>query len=174
MKLILMSIKKLCIVFCTLAVMTLVGCGDDTDSSLNYEQPINTMKAAINNDDEIAYLSCWFPYEKASFENDESYEEGFLSAAFDKSEYLSRMRAAISDSDELDDVELSELEADAKQRYGVRVDFTKALALNVEFSVQTTSGTAYDERELYVVRYENVWYAYGEIIDSFEFTSTTD
>ena len=147
----------------------LTGCGKDDSGSMSYEKPVYSMKAAANYGDEESYLSCWLPQEKHHFRLAEDMERGFLGNVFSRDDHESRLRVKIRDSAELSESETEALEAEAAERYGTRLEFSKAFKLNVDFRVQDNLDLLSDSREMTVVRYGDVWYIYGEVIESFTF-----
>ena len=145
------------------------GCGEEPQYAQSYEKPIYAMKAAANYGDEESYLSCWLPQEKQHFRQIENREAGFLDSVFSRDDHESRLRAKIRACKELDESEIKELEAQAAERYGSRLEFSKANRLSVDFRVQDSMDLLSDSREVVVVRYKDVWYIYGEVISSFTF-----
>ena len=152
---------------CAAAVLT--GCGKEESGSMSYEKPVHSMKAAANYGDEESYLSCWLPQEKRHFRLAEDEERGFLDSVFSRDDHESRLRVKVRDSSELSESEIDDLEKDASARYGTRLVFSKAFKLNVDFRVQDNLDLLSDSREITVVRYGDVWYIYGDVIDSFTF-----
>lgn len=159
-------LKPIC---CLAAALALVSCGKDEKSSLNYERPIASMRSSLNYGDEESYLGCYLPQEKAEYMRSEDYKSGFIGDTFSKKTYGSSLTAKIEGSEELSREELDELEEQAKNTYGTRFDFTKGQRLNVDFTVNGGEGELCDPRVITVVRYENVWYIYGGVVDEFSF-----
>lgn len=157
------------IALCAAAALVMTACGGREKTELSYEQPLNTLRHAFNYGDEQSYLNVWLPQEKQRYTSAEDYSEGFLKDAFGSNEYDGKLKLRIRDAEAMVDEELYALEADAFERYGTRLSFSKAMKLSVDFRVQKSSELLSDSRELTVVRYENIWYLYGETIDSFVF-----
>jgi hypothetical protein len=163
-------VKKIaCILTAAAAAALFCSCGSNEKNVLNYEQPISALKGALNYSDEASYLSCFLPQAKSKYLASEDCSPDFLDSAIDKNSVISRVRIKITDSTALDENELDELESLAHQNYGTRLDFTKGERLNVNILVDTRQSELCDSRELTVVRYENMWYIYGDVIDSFSF-----
>ncbi|MCD8095498.1 MAG: hypothetical protein LUE12_05155 [Ruminococcus sp.] len=160
--------KACCIAFS----VVLVSCSDTVESAVGYEQIASAAGQAIYYEDEASYLSCWLPYEKAQLVLSDEYQEGFVAEMFDGDEYQSKLRTQITDSTELSEEEIAQLESDAQERYGVCIDFTKAQQLEVRFSAQRSGKTYEDVRELTAVRFSNSWYLYGDVIISFDFVES--
>jgi hypothetical protein len=127
------------------------------------------MRGALTSGDELSYLCCFLPQEKARYMQSDGYSADFIDSAIDKSSIISRVRIKITDSSELTDEELDGLEKSAQESYGTRFEFSKGQRLDVNILVDTRQEQLCDSRELTVVRYENVWYIYGDVIDSFSF-----
>jgi hypothetical protein len=151
------------------AVLIFSACGKGAKTVLNYEQPVSAMTAALDYADEQSYLSCFLPQAKKAYLASDDYKSGFISQMIDKSQIISRVRIKINDNTELDSEELESLQNDAKKTYGTRFSFTKGEKLDVSILVETRQQELSDSREITVVRYENVWYIYGDVIDSFSF-----
>lgn len=171
-----MGIKKLlcCAVLTAAVALSTASCGSHEESKLNYEQPIVSMRGALNYGDDTAYLCCYLPQEKNRFLKSEEYKEGFTADVFSRKDYYSLLQIKISDSCELTREELDALEKQAKETYGTRFDFTKGHKLSLDFRVNAKIGKLCDSRELTVVRYESVWYIYGEVVDSLSFMPDED
>lgn len=158
---------------CTAAALLLTGCGvDEISDELSYEQPLNTMRLAFNYGDEQSYLNVWLPQEKLRYTSDEGYSEGFIERSFDRDKYDGKLKLKIRSAETVGEEDICELEADAFERYCTRLDFSKAMNVRVDFRVQKDKDIFSDSRELTVVRYENIWYLYGETIDSFVFSGS--
>lgn len=164
-----MKEKIVRIALCAAAALLMTACGGRDKTELSYEQPLNTLRHAFNYGDELSYLNVWLPQEKQRYTSAEDYNEGFLKNAFDSDEYDGKLKLKIRDAKAMDDEEIAVLETEAFERYGTRLDFSKAMKLSVDFRVQKNSDLLSDSRELTIVRYENIWYLYGETIDSFVF-----
>lgn len=161
------------IALCTAAALLISGCGgNDNSGELSYEQPLNTLRLAFNYGDEQSYLNVWLPQEKQRYTSDEGYSDGFLQRAFDREKYDGKLKLKLKNAETVSDEDLRALEADAFERYGTRLDFSKAMRVSAEFRVQKNTDLFSDPRELTVVRYENIWYLYGETIDSFAFAGS--
>lgn len=158
---------------CTAAALLLTSCGgDEISDELSYEQPLNTMRLAFNYGDEQSYLNVWLPQEKQRYTSDEGYSEGFIDRAFDHDKYDGKLKLKIRSAETVGEEDIYALEADAFERYGTRFDFSKAMNVRVDFRVQKDKDIFSDSRELTLVRYENIWYLYGETIDSFVFAGS--
>lgn len=149
----------------TFAAAVLTSCASEGKESLSYEQPVNNIRYALNYEDEEAFLASWLPQEKNLFIESGLYSEGFLTDIFSEKDHASRLNITISGDEELDGGDLDELEKDFKDRTGIHIEFDKGRKLTAEFSVldkQVLTQT----REYTVVRYENIWYIYGEVDSS--------
>lgn len=138
-------------------------------SALNYEQIVSSFRGSLDRGDEKSYLACFLPQEKARFTSSENYSQGFINDIFAEYDIMSRLSVRINDNSELDAQELDSLENEAHSLYGTRFDFTKGQRLNIDVRVKTKKSELCDSRKITVVRYENVWYIYGETIDHFDF-----
>jgi hypothetical protein len=165
-----MSVKKILCALCAVLTLSLSACGDSEKNVLNYEQPLSAMKGALGNSDEISYMSCFLPQAKAKYMQSESYSSDFIDSILDSDSVIGKVSVKVTESTELSQDELSELEGQARENYGTRFDFTKGQRLDVDIAVYTRQKELSDSRELTVVRYENVWYIYGDVIDSFSFS----
>lgn len=150
-----------------IAVLALSGCKDKTKSA-NYKQPFYALKGALNYGDTQSYLAAFLPQEKARYTSDENYDPDFLSQAFNRDDYISRLGLKVMDTRELSEKNLDKLEAEAHKRYGTHFSFSKGYKVSVVFSAQDKKGIYSQNRKLNVVRYENVWYIFGDVIDSFD------
>ncbi|SDA27852.1 hypothetical protein SAMN02910447_02896 [Ruminococcus sp. YE71] len=156
-----------------LAALILVSCGSSADKGeLAYEQPLNTMRLAVNYSDEVSYLNVWLPWEKARFLGDEKYTEGFLDSIYVREDFQGKISLRINSAAELSESELEELEAKEQQRYGVRPEFTKAMNVTAELRIRKDADLLSDSRDFTLVRLENNWYICGEVIDSFSFAAS--
>lgn len=171
-----MGMRRLlrCAVLTAAVALAMTSCGSYEESKLNYEQPLVSMRGALNYGDDTAYLCCYLPQEKNRFLKSEEYKEGFTTDVFSRKDYYSLLYIKTSDSRELTREELDALEEQAKEAYGTRFDFTKGQRLSLDFKVNGKFGELCDSRELTVVRYENVWYIYGEVVDSLSFAPDED
>ncbi len=160
--------RLICAAVLSLSLL-LCSCGGKTKDVLNYEQPIVSMRGAINAEDEISYLCCYLPPAKADFLGSEDYRDGFLTSVFDRDDSIGGLRIRVEDSSELTPEELDLLEHEFKEKHGVRYSFTKGQRLNVKFMLSRKKSEAVGSQEIIVVRYENIWYIYGDVIDSFPF-----
>jgi hypothetical protein len=169
-----LKLRSLAVTAVALATSLFVGCSKDSAPVLNYEQPVSSLQAAFNADDEISYLSCFLPQQKAGYMAAQDYSDDFIEEKMSDDEIISKVRFKITDSTELADDEITALEQEAQQVCGYHFDFTKARRLQVNILAETRSRKLCDSRELTVVRYENIWYIYGDVIDSFSFETVTD
>jgi hypothetical protein len=163
------SKKLLCLITAAATAGALVSCESEKKSALNYEQPLISMRGSLNYGDGDSYLSCYLPQEKARYTKLNECDGDFLSDIFNKDDYFGNLQIKVSDSRELSREELDELELSAQETYGTRFSFTKGQAVDADFNVSGKEEKLCDSRELTVVRYQNMWYIYGEVIDSFSF-----
>lgn len=161
--------KKIIAAVISAAVLFLSACSQSEKKTLNYEQPVASFKGSLNAFDETAYLCCFLPQEKARFLSSDSYSEGFLEDELSKHERIGGIGIKISDSRELSREELDKLEEEYKEGSSLRLEFTKGQQLDLDFIMQKKNGPHKSSCEMTVVRYENVWYIYGDVIDSFSF-----
>ncbi|MBP3272703.1 MAG: hypothetical protein J6M17_10830 [Ruminococcus sp.] len=161
--------KKILCAVCT-AAMLLSSCKNtEKPGKLAYEMPLTAMRFAASSGDGESYLSAWLPQEKQLYMSSDSYNEDFLKSIFDYEEFDGAMKVKVTESRELGESELEELETLAHGKYGTRLDFTKGMKLITEIRVWKNSELMTDKRELITVRYNNVWYLYGDMIEKFEF-----
>ncbi len=165
--------RRLKLTICMLTAISCLPLGScekkEEKSALNYEQIVSSFRGSLDRGDEKSYLACFLPQEKARFTSSEDYSKGFINDIFDEYDVMSRLSVRIKDNSELDSEELDSLEKEARSLYGTRFDFTKGQRLNIDVRVKTKKSELCDSHEITVVRYENVWYIYGEVLDSFEF-----
>ena len=165
--------KLICCAACAAMFLTaLSACGKDDDdvSALNYEQPLVSMRGSLNSSDETAYLCCYLPQEKSRFMRSEDYKEGFIKDVFNKKDHKSLLQIKVTKSEELSREALDGLEAQARDTYGTRFDFSKGMKADIDFTVSADQEILHDPHEVVLVRYESSWYVYGSVIDSLAFT----
>ena len=155
------------------AAVLLGGCGkEEEEGELAYEQPLNTLRLAVNYCDEDSYLNVWLPWEKERFTASDEWTEGFLERAYDRSQYDGKLSLKINSAEPMPETELDELEQQTKEQYGVRPDFAKGMKVSAELRVYKGKDVMSDPREFELVRLENNWYICGETITGFSFTAS--
>ncbi len=165
-----MKAKTLTLV--TAVGLLLTGCGETADEGeLAYEQPLNTMRLALDNNDEQSYLSVWLPWEKQRFLSEEGHED-FLADAYDRKAYDGKLSLKITTADVMSEDDLEQLREKTKDQYGVRPDFTKGMLVTGELRVRKKGELLSDPRVFRLVRLENNWYICGETIESFSFSAS--
>lgn len=164
---------KLKITICALAAaaLSLCSCGKQERAVLNYEQPVSTLTCAAEYSDTRSYLSCFTPEAKAAYEESEEYNpylaETLLTHGDDKDGCS--LKYKIADKQELDKSDISELERQYKNSYRKNITVKKAMKLNVTFSERLSDKTLSNTREITVVKIENSWLIFGEVITDFNF-----
>lgn len=150
----------------------LTGCGGREDASLGYEKRLQAAALAANYRDTDSYLSCWLPQEKQRYTESADYREDILEQTFAGTDSTGRLVFKLTDSTELKEDQVEALEQKAETAYGTKLDFTKARRAQVEIRLNSSKEVLTDAREMILVRYENSWYIYGEVIDSFSFAGS--
>ncbi|MBR1724062.1 MAG: hypothetical protein IJ723_03465 [Ruminococcus sp.] len=154
------------------AILLLTGCGREKKASLNFEKRLQAAALSANYRDTESYLSCWLPQEKTRYQSLPGYDSEFLDRMFADTDITGRLVFKLTDSTELNEAQIEKLEEDMRQIYGTRIDFTKALRADVEIRLNSSKEVLTDAREIILVRYENGWYIYGSVIDSYSFAGS--
>ena len=154
------------------AAVLLSGCGSSADEGeLAYEQPLNTMRLAMDNNDEESYMSVFLPWEKKRFLSEER-QEGFLADAYDRKAYDGKLSLKITTADVMSGEDLKELCDKSQERYGVHPEFSKGMIVTGELRVRKDGELFSDPKVFRLVRLENNWYICGETIESFSFSAS--
>ena len=163
-------------VVCTVLACTLLSaCSDKKNEKLNYQQRVDALAGSLNYGDEQSYLSCFLPQYKSLFEAAETEEDATdedtadtqaysVKTVFDRAQYSGRLAAKMLDDKPLDDSELDELEKQMTEQIGMRAEFSKGRRTSVRFSARSGNEMISADREVLLVRYENMWYIYGDVI----------
>lgn len=154
-----------------LAALSLCSCGKQERATLNYEQPVSTLTCAAEYSDTSSYLSCFTPEAKAAYEESEEYNPSLAEALLTRGDDKDgcSLEYKITDKQELDKSDISELERQYKNSYRKNITVKKAMKLNVTFSEKLTDKTLSNTREITVVKIENSWLIFGEVITDFKF-----
>lgn len=154
------------VIICAAALAFLTACSKSDKEQLNYEQPIEALEGSLNYGDEAGYLSCFLPQKKLEFESSEGYQPGFISDVFNKADYSGRLKLKIVKDSPLEEKDVDELEKQLKEESGHKLDFSKARKVTLQFLAPNGKDLKSTEREFYLVRYENNWYFYGDVMTS--------
>jgi len=154
-----------------LSTLCAVSCGDEESSSaLNYEQPVLTMVRAIKNNDEQSYLNCFTACAGGEYRESENYNSALTEVLLPKSGKSASITYKADSSAELDKDEISELEAEYKEKYGRRLDISKAYTIEAKFVTAKNNSLLTDSREITVVNTDGDWKIYGSVIEEFNFS----
>lgn len=178
------------LVCAALACTLLSACSDKKNEKLSYQQRVDALTGSLNFGDEQSYLSCFLPQYKTLFEaaeaagdnangdtadedtangdNDSGYTADVqvfsVKTVFDRAQYSGRLAAKMLDDKPLNDGELDELEKQMTEQIGMRAEFSKGRRTSVRFSARSGNEIISATREVLLVRYENMWYIYGDVI----------
>lgn len=151
-----------------LTMLCIVSCGSEEDPiPANYERPAVTMAKAISAYDTQAYLNCFTDEAKNEYINGSSYNKDLVKT-FLPSQTESVIKTQMTSDTELNSRRIDELKEQYKEKYKKRIDISKARKITVEFTIQGNSKQSVS-KELTVVRVENRWLVFGDVIEKFEF-----
>lgn len=167
--------RLICICIAVVFCFALASCGKKTvKETLNYEQPVVSLVGAVNYCDEGSFFGCCLPQEKKEYTSAEGYDKSFLEdlSAAVRNDGESKLTAKVTDSSDVTDEEIGTLESEYNNKHSCHVSFTKALRLKVKFILGGLETENIGTKELYVVRYENIWYIYNEVTELIKFFET--
>ena len=151
--------------------MSLSSCGKEPEQSVNYEQPVRVLAKTMQEYDEDGYLACFTSAAAQSYKSQKDYNEEFIQLLYPESASGQKLTLSITDHKELDDKEIEKLEKEYVKTFRRRIKITKAERLSVRFKLFQKNLKRTDNKEITVVRVNNTWYIYGEVIDDYNFVS---
>ena len=166
--------KKLKTIICiSAAALTLIlsACGSETEQSVNYEQPVRTLAQTMQAYDERGYLACFTSAAAQSYKDQREYNDDFIQLLYPESASGQKLTVSVVSHEELDEKGIEELEKDYVKTFSKRIKITKAVRMEVRFKLYQKNLKRTDLKEITVVRVNNTWYIYGEVIDDFNFVS---
>lgn len=160
--------KLLSIAVAVLTLFCMTSCKDETEPvPANYERPVVTVSRAIVANDTKAYLNSFTDGAKNAYVKGDNYNKDLVKT-FLPSQSESIMKTKTLSDSELDENAIDKLKQQYKEKYKKRIDITKARKLKVEFDLQGAAQMK-ATKELTVVRVENSWLIFGDVIEDFEF-----
>lgn len=160
------KLSVLCILVC--AAVLFCSCGKDERAVLGYEQPVATLVTAAEYSDTTSYLSCFTPEAAAAYKNGDSYNETLAETLLARGEDKAEFAYKLSDKKELDSKTVKDLEKSYKDSYHKNVTIKKAVAMTAKFTQTSEGEELSDSREITVVKIENNWYIFGDVIEKFD------
>lgn len=157
---------SLLLIVITLLCMTSCGSKEEPIPA-NYERPAVTMAKAIAASDTKAYLNCFTDEAKSEYINGNAYNKDLVKT-FLPSQSESIIKTRTTSDTELNQRRIDELKEQYKEKYKKRIDISKARKLTVEFTIQGEDKQSVS-KELTVVRVENSWLIFGDVIEEFDF-----
>ena len=159
--------RFLTLLMAVLTLFLLTSCGEDEPAPANYERPAATMARAISLGDTKSYLNCFTHDAREAYINGENYNKNLVNT-FLPSKTGTLIKTATTDDKALSADEIKKLEKQYKDKYKKRIDITKARKINVDFIINGET-KLYETKELTVVRVENSWLVFGDVIEFFNF-----
>lgn len=165
------KLKKLICVSAAALTLALCACGKESEPSVNYEQPVRTLAQTMQAYDERGYLACFTSAAAQSYKNSKDYNEDFIHLLYPESSSGQKLTLSVVSHEELGEKAIEELEKDYVKTFSKRIKITKAEKLSVRFKLYQKNLKRTDLKDITVVRVNNTWYIYGEVIDDFSFVS---
>lgn len=160
------KLSVLCILVC--AAVLFCSCGKDERAVLGYEQPVATLVTAAEYSDTTSYLSCFTPEAAAAYKNGDSYNEALAETLLARGKDKAEFAYKLSDKKELDSEAVKDLEKSYKDSYHKNVTIKKAVTMTAKFTQTSEGEELSDSREITVVKIENNWYIFGDVIEKFD------
>lgn len=163
--------KFICKIAVVLTSVMLCSCGSEEKALKNYEKPVQNLLVASEHSDTDGYLNCFTPQAKEAYLDSEAYDENLCEKLLENGKY-SDVDFTTNSSEELSEDELSSLEKEYKSKYKKKVTMKKGERLQLKLSALKDEETFYDSLEIIVVRINESWYIYGDVIEEFDFSAS--
>ena len=162
--------RILSVVLVVVSALCIASCSkEQAKSSMNYERPVTIMARAIDSMDTEAYLNCFTYGAKHAYMDSKDFDSNLAEKLLPSNETPRIIKAKVVSYKELESADIDDLKKQYKEKYKMRIEFSKARTLTVEVGTIYEGNEQIDTREMIVIQSDNRWQIFGDVIKKFDF-----